>query len=145
MERAAKDFRIFLRATGILAELRTRHLLVCYGLRLFAGLVAIFGLVMLNLSGYLALEPSLGHVLAAGTVAIADFLIALALAGLSNRQPSGREFGLAEELHAAALDAVLADARSLQAIVQHPADALLPGLVAPLATLLVSRLKKSTT
>lgn len=143
MDRIARNLRVLIRARAILAEASLRHLLARNGLKLFAGLIATFGLLMLNVAGYFGLEPSFGRVLAAVTVALGDFLVALILIWLAARLPPGRDVRLAQELHGAALDALFADARMFEGFLKHPLEALLPSLVAPLANLLLAAVKKT--
>ena len=142
MESVVRNLRVLLRANGIIAETRLRYLLARQGLRLFAALIATFGLLMLNLAGYFALEPGFGRIFAATLVAFGNFLVALILVGLAARLPRSRELELAQELHGAALDALLADARALEGLVKSPFESLLPGLVVPLTGLLMKSLKK---
>jgi hypothetical protein len=145
MERLSRNLRVLLRAQGIVAEIRLHHLVARYGLGLFAGLIGIFGLLMLNLAGYFALEAQLGRVQAAVAVAVGDFVVALVLLAFAARRPHGQELEMAQELQGAALDALLADVRGLESHFKNPLDSMLPSLVVPLASLLMASLKKKAT
>ena len=60
------------------------------GLFAFAGLIAVFGLAMLNVAAYFALAPIWGDALAMLAVAVADFVIAgilIAIAAATATRP----------------------------------------------------------
>jgi hypothetical protein len=54
-ENVVKHLRVLWRTDRTIADIRMRHLLVGLGLRAFAALIAVFGLLMLELSAYFAL------------------------------------------------------------------------------------------
>ena len=81
---------------------------------LVAGLVAVFGLGMLNLAGFLALQGRIEPVWAAVVVGSADILLASALALFASRSQTGREIGVALEVRKLALEQIEVDARDLK-------------------------------
>ncbi|CCD84442.1 conserved hypothetical protein [Bradyrhizobium sp. ORS 285] len=144
-ENVAKHLRLLWRTDRVIADIRLRHLLVGLGLRAFAALIAVFGLLMLELAAYLALVQVTSAVLAAAALGGCNFVIAAVLLILASRAPSGREIELANEIHSSSMDALQLEARSLQAdisnIVNHPLNKLIPLLVVPLATMVIRALR----
>jgi hypothetical protein len=144
--------RILWRADAILAEIRLHQLLTRFGLTALAALVALFGLLMLELAAYFALVQQLSAVLAALILGAVNFAVAGLLVLIGARRKPSREYDLALEVHNAALEALGAEAGALRAEVQalvntlkHPMDGALLGLIAPLATSLLRTLRKPAT
>jgi hypothetical protein len=123
-----------------------RHLLVGLGLRAFAGLIAAFGLLMLELSAYFALVQIWSAILAAAILGALNFAIAALLFVIAARPPAGRELELANEIHTASVDALQIEARALQSnvsgMIHHPLNGVLPLLIIPLITIIIRSLKK---
>ena len=146
-ENVVKNLRVLWRTDRIIADLRMRHLLVGFGLRAFAALIAAFGLLMLELSAYFALVQIWTAISAAAILGAVNFLIAAILFAIAARPPSGRELELASEIHGSAVDALQLEARALQSqicgMVHHPLNEALPLLLVPLVTIIVKSLKKS--
>ena len=139
------QLRMLWRADRIIADIRLQHLLIGLGLRAFAGLIAAFGLLMLELSAYFALVQIWSAIAAAAILGGINFAIAAILFVVANRKPSGREIELASEVHDAAMQALQLEARAVQAqvtgAVQHPLTSLLP-LLTPLVSVVVKNLRK---
>jgi hypothetical protein len=139
------QLRMLWRADRIIADIRLQHLLIGLGLRAFAGLIAAFGLLMLELSAYFALVQIWSTIAAAAILGGINFAIAAILFVVANRKPSGREIELASEVHDAAMQALQLEARAVQAqvtgAVQHPLTSLLP-LLTPLVSVVVKNLRK---
>src|SRR5438105_15866366 len=91
-----------------------RHMLVGFGLRAFAALIAAFGLLMLELAAYFALVQIWSAISAAAILGLVNFIIAAVLFGLAARPPAGRELELANEIHGSAVDALHIEARAMQ-------------------------------
>ncbi|CAL78987.1 conserved hypothetical protein, putative membrane protein [Bradyrhizobium sp. ORS 278] len=134
-----------MRTDRAIAEIRLRHLLAGLGLRAFAALIAVFGLLMLELAAYLALVQVTSAVLAAAALGFGNFVIAAVLLTVASGAPSGRELELANEIHSASMDALQLEARSLQtqisSVVNHPLNSLIPLLIVPLATMILKSLR----
>ncbi len=147
-ENVVKQLRVLWRTDRIIAELRMRHLLVGFGLRAFAALIAAFGLLMLELSAYFALVQIWSAISAAAILGAINFAIAAILFVAAARPPAGRELELATEIHGSAIDALQLEARALQSeisgMVHHPLNGVLPMLIIPLITIIIRSLKKST-
>lgn len=103
-----------------------------------AGLVALFGLVMLTLAAFFAVAPYWGNALAALAVGGIDLLLAGALIGYAQSLKPGEEIGMVTEVRDMALRAMedevaLAEAElvsltnQVRTFVRNPARALLPG------------------
>jgi hypothetical protein len=145
------NLRALLRANSIIADIHARHLVARTSLTGFAALIAAFGVVMLGLAAYLALEEILGSVWAAVSVGLANFVIALGLILIASRVRPGRDLELAREVHRTAMDALLADGRALETeiadfkqVLRHPLDAVLPSLIVPLADIIIKIIAKQT-
>lgn len=145
-ENVVKHLRVLWRTDRIIADIRLRHLLVGLGLRAFAALIAMFGLLMLELAAYFALVQIWSAIAAAAILGAINFVIAAILFAVAGRPPSGRELDLANEIHGASVDALQVEARALQSqvsgIVHHPLNGILPLLIAPLITIIIKSLKK---
>ena len=106
-----RHLRALWRAETVIAEIKLGLLAKRSGLMLFAGLIAAFGLAMLNVAVYLALAPAWGDVGSMVAVAIGDFVIAGILFVLAGRQTKDPEIALASELRDQAIEAIELDAR----------------------------------
>src|ERR1700688_399558 len=145
------NLRAILRANSIIADIQARHLVARTSLTGFAALIAAFGLLMLGLAGYLALESVLGPVWAAASVGLANCVIALVLVFIASHIKPGRDLELAREVHRTAMDALLADGRALETEIadfkqafRHPLDSVLPSLIVPLAGIIIKIIQKKT-
>src|SRR5512140_694836 len=107
-----------------------RHMLVGFGLRAFAALIAAFGLLMLELAAYFALVQIWSAIVAAAALGAFNFLIAGIIFVIATRRPAGRDLDLANEIHDSAIDGLQAEAQALQSqvtgVFRHPLDSVLP-------------------
>ncbi|NPU67552.1 phage holin family protein [Bradyrhizobium sp. 83012] len=144
-ENIAKHLRLLWRTDRVIADIRLRHLLVGLGLRAFAALIAVFGLLMLELAAYLALVQITSAVVAAASLGACNFVIAAILLAVAARAPSGRELELASEIHSSSMDALQLEARSLQSqissVINHPLNRLIPLLIVPFMTFIIKTLR----
>ncbi|MBR0826236.1 phage holin family protein [Bradyrhizobium manausense] len=144
-ENVVKQLRVLWRTEKIIADIRLRHLLIGFGLRAFAALIAAFGLLMLELAAYFALAEIWSAILAAAILGVVNFAIAALLFAISARSPSGRELELANEINGASIEALQIEARAMQAqfsgALHHPLNSLVPFLV-PLITIIIRSLRK---
>jgi hypothetical protein len=145
------NLRALLRANSIIADIHARHVLTRMSLTGFAALIGAFGVLMLGLAGYFALERILGPVWAAASVGLANCVIALVLVFVASRTKPGRDIELAREVHRTAMDALLADGRALETEIadfkqgfRHPLDSVLPSLIVPLAGIIIKIIQKKT-
>jgi len=150
MDNLFRNVRVLWRADAIIAQIQLQHLLTRLGLRALAALIAIFGLLMLELAAYFALIETWSPTIAAIALAAVNFVIALIIVLIAARRPSGRDMELALDLHKSAIEALQSDAASVQAgfasarnIFSHPLDSTLATLAVPAASLIIGLLKKS--
>jgi hypothetical protein len=145
-ENVVKNLRVLWRTDSIIAEIRMRHMLVGFGLRAFAALIAAFGLLMLELSAYFALVQVWSAISAAAILGALNFVVAAILFALAARPPAGRELELATEIHGSSVDALQLEARALQSelsgMIHHPLNGVLPLLIVPLITIIIKSLRK---
>ena len=148
-ENVVKHLRVLWRTDRIIADIRMRHMLFGLGLRVFAALIAAFGLLMLELSAYFALVQIWSAISAAAILGALNFVIAAILFAIATRAPAGRELELATEIHGSSVDALLLEARVLQSqvsgMIHHPLNGVLPMLLVPLITIIIKSLKKPAT
>jgi putative superfamily III holin-X len=148
-ENVVKHLRVLWRTDRMIADMRMRNLLTGLGLKAFAALIALFGLLMLELSAYFALVQILNRVYAAGILGLANFLIAALLLAIAARPPSGREYELATEIHGASIEALQNEARALHSqvsgVVHNPLNGILPLMIVPLLTIIIKGLKRKRT
>jgi hypothetical protein len=144
------NLRALVRANSIIADIHARHLVARSGVTGFAALIAGFGLVMLGLAAFFALEQAWGPIWAAVAIGLASCAIALVLAFVAGHIRPGRDLELAREVHRSAMEGLLADGRSIEAELadlknafRHPLDSLIPGVIIPLASILLKSMKKS--
>ena len=155
-----RNLRILWRAESIIADIHLHLLLSRSRLISFAGLIAVFGLVMLNVAGYLALGQLWGQVWAAVAMGLIDFSLTVLLVLIAMRSKPGRELELAHEVRDMALSKLENDVSAVQTelvalrnefrearsnlmrFVKHPLDAALPALIGPLTSIVLKSLKK---
>lgn len=113
MDRTLRNLRLIIRAQSALLEARLGEVGWQVGLLVVAGVAVLFGLAMLDVAGFLALEPQIGPGWAALAVAVGNFLIASLLALLALRpahSPATRRAREARDLALADLEATLSQA-----------------------------------
>ena len=136
-DQLTRNLKILLRTNTIIAEIHLRHIAARTGLFAFAALVASFGVVMLGVALFLALEQSMGPIWAAVTVGGGGLLLALIVAIIGASLKPSRELALANQVSQSAMDAVAADLRATQAnVASYASLAAVPGLILPALTLL---------
>jgi hypothetical protein len=160
LDNLVRHLRILWRADSIIADIYFRLLVTRSGLISFASLIAVFGLLMLNVAGYLALGQIWGQIWAAVAMSLIDFIISVLLVVIAARSKPGRELDLALEVRGIALRGLENEASAVQAelvalrdelrdakasltrFVKHPLDTALPALIGPLGGILLKTLKK---
>jgi len=144
-----RNLKVLVRAERILADIRLRRAATRAGLVATAGLFAVIGLTLLGYAAFLALETVIGPVWAAVTLGAAALAVAAVLLLVAGSSEPGRDHAVALDLEAAALDALAADlrgagadVRGLVGLVRNPLDSALPGLILPLATVLLKAFRR---
>lgn len=150
-ESLVRNAKVLIRAERILADIRFKQAGARIALTVTAGLFALFGFGMLALAAYLALETVIGPIWASTVIGAAALLVAAVLLAVAGGNGHGRELEVAQSLEAAALEALAADLKGVETDVRaatgflrNPFDSALPGLVVPLATIVLKALRKRT-
>jgi len=149
LDALARNLRVLLRADLIIAEIHMRKIATRSGLYGLAGVVGGFGLVMLGIAGFLALEERYGAILAALITGGGAVVLAALLALVAAQVRPGRELALAQEVHGAALAAVSSDLRQagagvtrLASFVRNPLDTALPAVALSLLNTLLKGFRR---
>jgi len=145
-----RHLRVLWRAERIIAETRLRVLLRRSMLYAFAGLIAVFGLAMLNVAAYFFLAAYWGAVWAALAAALGDLVIALIVVLIAFAIRPGPELPAAIELRDVSIEGLEAELGPLQdrfawlsRAARDPFDTVLPAILIPLITSIVRGLRKS--
>ena len=143
MERFVHSLRILWRTDRLLTRNEIRLLSKKLQINALAGLVALFGLVMLSLAMFFALVPYWGESLAALAVGGTDILLAALLMGYARSIKPAPEVEMIREVRDSALndlkdEVALADAElramkdEVRSFVRNPVETLLPSAIGPL-------------
>lgn len=156
MERIIHSLKVFWRAERLLrsneVELSIKKVMLAAG----AGLVGLFGLIMLSVAVFFALAPIWGEALAALSIAGVDFVLALLMIMWARSMKPAPEAKMVQEVREMALSDIeheiaLADAElialknEVQGFVRNPVDALLPSVIGPLVSGAAKGLKAKNT
>jgi len=109
-----RDLHLLQKADSLIGKIWLKVMARRFGLFIFAGLIAVFGLGMANVAGFYALQVSVGPIWAAVIVAIADFVLATIVMLLARNSAPGPEIELALDVRKMAIDAIQEDARDLK-------------------------------
>jgi hypothetical protein len=109
-----RDLHLLQKADSLIGKIWLKVMARRFGLFIFAGLIAVFGLGMANVAGFYALQVSVGPIWAAVIVAIADFVLATIVMLLARNSAPGPEIELALDVRKMAIDAIQEDARGLK-------------------------------
>ena len=143
MEHLVRSLKMVWRSERLLRENEVRLTLQKIQLNALAGLVGIFGLVMVSLAVFFALVPHLDHSLAALSVGGIDLVLAILLIVWAGTLKPAPEVELVKEVRDMAMADVeeelsLAEAEvialrdDVHAFIRNPLDSLLPGAIGPL-------------
>lgn len=108
------DLQLLQKADSLIARIWLNVLARRFGLFVFAGLIAAFGLGMTNVAAFYALQAPIGPVWAAAIVAVVDFILAAIVMLVSKNSKPGSEIDVAFDVRKMAVEAVQADARDLK-------------------------------
>src|SRR5258708_14146410 len=106
-----RDLHHLQKADSLIGKIWLKVLACQFGLFVFAGLIAVFGLGMTNVAGFYALQASLGPVWAAVVVAMADFVLAAIVILMARNSQPGPELQLALDPPKTPIEAIQASAR----------------------------------
>jgi len=113
-----RDLQTLRKADLLIAKIWLDVLVRRFGLFAFSGLIAVFGLGMANLAGYLALQLSVGAAWAALIVAAVDLVIAAIVVLIAGKSRPGPELDLAFEVRKMAVESIQTDARDLKVMLE---------------------------
>lgn len=161
METLVRNLKLLWKSQGILAEIQVKVLTQKIVLSVFAGLAGLFGLGMLNLAVFFAVEQSLGPTTASLLVGLGNIVIAAGVLLVVQRLDGGREAQVVEEVRDLVLSDIEAEAVAVQnqiievrdeiaamsnnivRLVQNPLEALSPRLLIPATTALTKLVSAS--
>ena len=143
MEHLMRSLTVFWRSERLLAEYQLKQSSQKIQLNALAGLVGLFGLVMLSLAVFFALVPYWGHALAALVVSGTDLLLAMVLILYARSLHPPAEVEMVREVRNMALNdieeeialvesEVVALKDGIQRLLDDPVDMLMPGAIGPL-------------
>jgi hypothetical protein len=143
MERFTNNVRLLWRSERLLAQQEIRMGTKKLEVHALAGLVGIFGLGMLGLALFFAIEPYWGKALAALAVGGIDLIIVAVLTAVARSMKPAPEVAMVREMRDVALEgirdeAALAEAEinnlrdDIRNFVRNPFEALLPAIVSPM-------------
>ena len=112
-----QDLHLLRKADSLIARIWLQVIARRFGLIVFAGLVAVFGLGMANVAGFYALQAAVGPVWAAAIVAMVDFVLAAIVVVVARNSKPGPEIDLAFDIRQMAIESIQADAGNLKASV----------------------------
>jgi hypothetical protein len=150
LHRVFRYLRILWRVEATIAEARLRVAMRRSVLYASAGLIAAFGLGMLNVAAFFAFESAWGPVWAAVAAALGDFVLAVVVAGIALAARPGSDLNTAVELRQAAIDGIEAEFSALQEPIawlsraaRNPIDTVLPAILVPLITAIIRGLRRN--
>jgi len=146
-ETAIGHLRALWRTERIIADIRLKHLLGSFGLKAFAALFAVCGLLLFELAAYFALIQAWSAIASAVLLGAVNVALAVVLLLLAVKRPPPRELALALEVENSAIAALQAEARTMQANgfggFHHPWGAAAAAILPRLIPLVIRALKKS--
>ncbi len=151
--RVGRNVSIALRAERIIARRRIAVMRTQTGMMAFAGLVAGIGVIMLNVALFFWLATTYGNALAAGIVAVANFVLAVLVAWAAAKKSAETELEPVIEVRDLAVEDIeaevgdaLSEARDLadnvRRMARDPFGTAGVGLIGPALSLLAKTLKK---
>lgn len=152
MKRIVRNASIILRTESLITQRRLAVARKQLTLVAFAGLVAVLGLVMLNVAAYQALQTSLGAPTAALIVAVVNFILAGGLLLWAGKANADAEIGAVTEVRDMAIadleseidemkDEATAIIEDLRGIRRDPLGAMTSSLLLPLLSALLKSLR----
>lgn len=150
MQRVFRHLRILWRVESTIVEARLRITMRRSVLYALAGLIAVFGLGMLNVVAFFALEPHWGPAWAAFAAALGDFALSVVMVAIAVTARPASDLNTAIDLRQAAIDGLEGEFSQLQEplawlsrAARNPIDTALPAIVVPLITAIVRGLRKN--
>ncbi len=143
MERLTHSLKVIWRSERLLRENEFRQTSLKIQLSALAGLIALFGLVMLSLAAFFALVPTIGQAYAALAVGGADLIFAALLVLFAQAIKPAPELDAIREMRDYALgdlqeevahaeQELISVRDDITSFIRSPLDGLLPGMLGPL-------------
>jgi hypothetical protein len=143
MEHLMRSLNVLWRSERLLVEYQLKQGTQRIQFNALAALVAVFGLAMLSVAAFFAIDPYWGHALAALTIGVVDLLLAVVLTLYARslrptpevemvREVRNMVIGEIEDEIALAQTELVAIRDGIHQFVSHPVDMLLPGVIGPL-------------
>jgi len=160
MEAFVRNLKILWRTESMIAENRVDMMVRQTSLLALAGLIAVFGLAMLDIAAFFALRDVWGDAQAALAVGLGNFLIAVLFVLRARSIVEGPEMQPVREVRDMALEDLAAEAaqvqteiralreevrgveQSVRSFVRNPMDSLSPALLMPLVSAALKALRK---
>jgi hypothetical protein len=106
LQNLTRDIDRLSAADAVVADSYVRHVLSKTGLYLLAGIIAVAGIALLELSAFWLLEESIGAAGAAALIGVIDCLLAAVILLLAIQLRPGREFSLALTMRKSAIESL---------------------------------------
>jgi hypothetical protein len=137
LQRLIRQIRVLMRVQSGITEARLRLLARRSILLLLAGLIALFGLCMLNVAAFFWLRSLWGPVWAAAAMAAGDFVIAIVVGVVAVTAKSSAELRAALELRQAAIGGIEEEFSGIRDQIS------LPLVLIPLITAIIRGVRKN--
>ncbi len=152
MNRISRNISIVLRSERLIAQ---RHLAVLRrqtGMMAAAGIAAGVGLIMLNVSAFLALSATMSQPTAALIISIANLVVAAMLVSLAGKSNVEQETAPVVEVRDMALEDIEAELRAaaneakattdaIKGMARDPLGAIAPGIAGSVAKAVIKNIK----
>lgn len=152
MNRISRNISIILRAEQSIARRRMAVLRNQTGLMMFAGLVAVVGIIMLNIAAFYELSVTMTPQKSALIVALVNLVLAGILVFVATRMSAAKDIEPVEELRDLAMgdleleiqsaaDEISDIGSSIRRMARDPFGSVLPSVIAPLLASLIRKPK----
>lgn len=152
MNRISRNISIILRAEQSIARRRMTVLRNQSGLMVFAGLVAVLGIVMLNVAGFYQLSITMSPQKSALMIALVNLAFAAMIIVVASRMSAAKDVEPVEELRdlaisdleveiQSAVEEVRDMGNSVRRMATDPLGSLIPSVIVPLLASLIRKSK----
>lgn len=152
MNRISRNISIILRAEQSIARRRMAVLRNQTGLMVFAGLIAVVGIIMLNVAAFYELSMTMSPQKSALIVALVNLVLAALLVFVATRMTAAQDIKPVEELRDLAIsdleleiqsaaDELSEIGKSVRRMARDPLGSILPSVIAPLLASLIRKPK----
>ena len=159
IDELARDVHVLHKADSVIGKIWLNAMARRFGFFAFAGLIAVFGLGMMNVAGFYGLQTYMSPVWSATIVGLVDFVLVAILMLAGKNSAPGSEIKQALDIRKMALESVQADVSDLKtavdafrqevrdakdsivAFAHNPLDSAVQNLLIPAATSIISGLR----